>query len=83
MSNATCRSPDSEVRDWKGVVERCSGETWSPGPSDTVQLYDLALDPFETTDVREGGSAPKGTLRYLLILSENYACQVRICAVAA
>ena len=35
--------------------------------------------------VGERGSAPKGvgTLRYLLILGENSACQVPICAAAA
>ena len=41
--------------------------------------------PRRTEVVRERGSAPKGvgTLRYLLILSENSACEVHICAVAA
>jgi hypothetical protein len=37
---------------WKGVVPHCANnETQQPSHSDPMQLYDLAVDPFETTDV--------------------------------
>ena len=55
-------------------------------PTDSWRRAADALRSVKAAQIlRERGSAPKGVgaLRYLIILGENYACQVPICAVAA
>ena len=63
--------------DWKGVVQAC-GASGSPAANDTMELYHLPSDPFETKDVSHGNPAKVSLLKGLLA-GRNLTCTCYQC----
>ena len=61
------------VGDWKGVVPHCAANASVPSHDDPMQLYNLATDPFEATDVAAANADQVKKIIDLLI-SEDLSC---------
>lgn len=63
------------MNDWKGVVAHCASQEKPPRPSfdDTMELYNLSHDPFETTDVAHKNPKVVEELKKL-VQSKNLTC---------
>lgn len=67
------------VGDWKGVVPNCAdGKTKQPSQADQMMLYDLAKDPFETTDVSKANQDIVMQIKSIVIAA-NLTCQCYQC----
>jgi uncharacterized sulfatase len=67
------------VGQWKGVVAYCSDNvTMAPSLKDDLMLYDLTMDPFETTDVATS-HPDQVTSMIKLLLTENVKCNCFQC----
>jgi arylsulfatase A-like enzyme len=63
---------------YKGVVKQC-GPTGKPHSNDTMELYDLDLDPFETSDLSQSHSDVVKRIKSMIAEDPTLSCKCFQC----
>ena len=61
---------------WKGVVASCSG---TPTFNDKMQLFDLEVDPFETTNIADSYPEEVDALKGIIASEDGISCKCFQC----